>query len=324
MPRARISTLSAVLGFCVLSAAPSSPGSPAEGDIVTVVASKVDASYVRSRLPNGSFKPEYYSFADGGHWSGTVRDASLDDLAFMDIARTIVPPLQSQNYLPTKDASAANLLIMVYWGRTRTPEHANDSVAAANLQGAAANRADAKSLSEHQFYNNSNGLAPIGTIPCVKYTAAPSTDLTQADNAMAGALATSAAENRSRDQADALNASLLGYDSWWDATAGFKGTPLEHRREDMLNELEHDRYFVVLMAYDFQMMWKQKKHKLLWETRFSVQQRGVEFDKRLSAMAMDASRYFGQDSHGLVHRDLPLGHVDIGDLKSLGPVAAAK
>jgi hypothetical protein len=75
------------------------------------------------------------------------------------------------------------------------------------------------------------------------------------------------------------------------------------------------------MAYDFQSMWKQKKHTLLWETRFSVQQRGVEFDKQLAAMAKNASQYFGQDTRGLVHKELPVGRVDIGDVKTLGTVA---
>ncbi len=82
------------------------------------------------------------------------------------------------------------------------------------------------------------------------------------------------------DLEDSKNASLLGYDGLWNSTANYQGTPLEYRRQDMLNELEHDRYFVILMAYDFQAVWKQK-HNLLWETRFSVRQRGAEFDKEL-------------------------------------------
>jgi hypothetical protein len=67
-------------------------------------------------------------------------------------------------------------------------------------------------------------------------------------------------------------------------------------------------------------MWKEKKHKLLWETRFSIRQRQHEFDKDLPAMAEYASKYFGQDSQGLVRESIPFGHVDIGDLKSLGTV----
>ena len=74
------------------------------------------------------------------------------------------------------------------------------------------------------------------------------------------------------------------------------------------------------MAYDFQLLWKQKKHKLLWETRFSIRQRHHDFDKDLPAMANYASRFFGQDTNGLIHDSIPLGHVDIGVVKSLGEV----
>jgi hypothetical protein len=313
--------LAVLLGLAVC-AAPGVRADPAGGDLVTVVSSKIDGNYTRSRLQDGSPATEYYAFADGGHWTGTVRDGSIDNLPFMNVARTIAGPLQEQNYLPTRDPKATKLLVVVYYGRTRTPEHANESVTTQNLQAASGDLAAAKAVTQHQFFDDSAGLAPTGTLPCVKYTATPSTDLASADNAMSGALASAAAADRTRDDIDAQNASLLGYEAWWDSLAGLKGTPLEHRRQDMIEELEHDRYFVILMAYDFQAMWKQKKHVLLWETRFSVQQRGVEFDKQLAAMAQNASQYFGRDTHGLVHKDMPLGRVDIGAVKELGTVAA--
>ena len=85
----------------------------------------------------------------------------------------------------------------------------------------------------------------------------------------------------------------------------------------MITELEEARYFVVLMAYDFQLMWKQKKPKLLWETRFSVGVRRHAFDQQLPIMALQASRYFGQESHGVVHREVPEGKVELGELKTV-------
>jgi hypothetical protein len=85
------------------------------------------------------------------------------------------------------------------------------------------------------------------------------------------------------------------------------------RRNDLVAEIEDNRYFVVLMAYDFQLMWKQKKHKLLWETRFSIREKQNQFDRALPQMAEYASRYFGQDSHGLLHTGVPDGKVELGD-----------
>ena len=123
------------------------------------------------------------------------------------------------------------------------------------------------------------------------------------------------------EKADKLNAMMLGYDSWWSATQGDRrGTSVGRDREDLRGEIEENRYFVVLMAYDFQLLWKQRKHKLLWETRFSIRQRHHDFDRDLPSIARYASRYFGQDTHGLIHDQVPLGRVDIGDMKSLGTV----
>jgi hypothetical protein len=72
------------------------------------------------------------------------------------------------------------------------------------------------------------------------------------------------------------------------------------------------------MAYDYQALWRQKKHSLLWVTRLSVRERGADFGKLLPSMVGYASQFFGQDSHGLLRRPLPEGRVEIGEPKSLG------
>ena len=115
---------------------------------------------------------------------------------------------------------------------------------------------------------------------------------------------------------DFQNAKILGYDSWWADTAKYIGTPFV-LRNDMLDELEDRRYFVVLMAYDFQLLLREKKHKLLWETRFSISEQDQLFAGVLPAMAQQASQYFGRDSGGLVRKRLP-GRVNLGELKFIG------
>jgi hypothetical protein len=71
------------------------------------------------------------------------------------------------------------------------------------------------------------------------------------------------------------------------------------------------------MAYDFQLMSRHKKAKLLWETRFSVREKTNDLSGQLAAMAASASRYFGRESGKLVHAPLPEGHVDMGPIKTL-------
>jgi len=68
---------------------------------------------------------------------------------------------------------------------------------------------------------------------------------------------------------------------------------------------------------DFHLMWKEKKAKLLWEARYSIRTRGNDFGKQLAAMTQEASKYFGQNSGGIVRKALPAGHVEIGEQKVL-------
>jgi hypothetical protein len=117
--------------------------------------------------------------------------------------------------------------------------------------------------------------------------------------------------------ADLHNAMILGYAGEIAKTHPRLGVINNVKRDDLIDDIEHNRYFVVLMAYDFQLLWKEKKHKLLWETRFSIREQGNDFGKMLPSMAKYASQYFGQDSHGLVRRAIPEGNVEIGVPKTV-------
>jgi hypothetical protein len=265
---------------------------------ITAVSGRTSPDYVRSRQADGTFAPESYAFGKGGIWGGAMKDESFEKMTFLDVAHVIAQPLAGKNYIPSKDPKAAKLLIMVYWGTTHAPEHASSSDAYTRMSALM-------------------GAEMHPPTPAAMQSTGAQIKGTPASEGEMVALAAIEAENRIRDKDDALNAAMLGYDSWWFSTANYRDTPLDIFRKEMLEELETNRYFVVLMAYDFQLMWKQKKHKLLWETRFSVRQRGHNFDEDLAAMADSASKYFGQDSQGLVRTSVPFAHVEIGEVKSL-------
>jgi hypothetical protein len=255
--------------------------------------SRVSKEYVRSRLPDGTFLTEYYAFGEGGSWDGGIKDPSIDNVKFRDVASVVAAPLASQDYVPTKDAGKTKLLIMVYWGTTEVP-------------------APPDSDPLYQTYYH------------LMAEAALITDIGAKDNLISEALHLLSIANHRRDLLDYKNAGMLGYNA-----TGLIGTEygryLSHtalgvKQRDEVSEIEENRYFVVLMAYDFQLIWKQKKHKLLWETRFSINERHNEFDKALPVMAAYASRYFGQDSGGLLRTPVRDGRVEIGETKSLGEV----
>jgi hypothetical protein len=261
-------TISNVFALFVILASFVSAQSRAEDGAVgiTAVSSTVSKDYVRTKLPDGSFQPEDYALGKGGRLDGSLRDDSIDNSRFIDIARAIVGPLAAQNYRPAKKLDTEKLLIMVYWGTTIVPDAFSMSPA---LVG-----------SGHEI--NANNMGQLYT-----------------DDIM-------------RKQIDRKNALLLGYDSELSVGGGdpvHTGMARDLHNDELRSELEDSRYFVVLLAFDFQAFRTEKQHKLLWETRFSINESKNHFDKALPVMAQYASRYFGQDSHGLLRTSVPEGKV---------------
>jgi len=291
--------------------APSASGSDA-----IAIESKASKDYVRATDASGKPLAETFAFAKGGLWRGGEA-GTKEPIDFMEVARTIAGPLASRNYISSRDPKTTKLLLVVYWGTTRVPDSATKSVAGENLQ-AASQAAMGANHPQPVRFNASDSCAPnqMAQTNSINYTVM-TPDQIDTDNAMSAAMAMSASVEHQRNLVDEQNAMMLGYDSWWAETSQFKNSPQDYRRSDMLSELEARRYFVVLMAYDFQMLWKEKKPKLLWETRFSVREDGDDFGKHLAAMAGSAAAYFGQDSGKLVHKALPEGRVDVGEIKNL-------
>lgn len=307
-------------GWCLaaLLAAPSvRAGSDASSEI-TAVSSVASAGYVRARLPDGSLRPESYAFGNGGRVSGRQAGDSIDKMSFQEIAGVVSGPLAARRYLPATEPAKVILLIMVYWGTTSGQEGASNSAEYQNLQASQAPPTPPPMTMEAE--SASMGASQIAAVNQNRMNAAVGQ---VSDNAFDSALAAANQEDSVRLKADARNAMLLGYAGELAETFGLEGTALGGRREELLREIEESRYFIVLMAYDFQLLLKEKKPKLLWVTRISIRQRGNDFQKALPAMTGFASQYFGQDTHGLLRRRLPDGRVDVGEPKSLGVVTPA-
>jgi len=289
------------------------------GEIITVSA-KVSADYEHPLRSNGSVQEEYYSFGEGGRWNGSTHDDSLDKMKFLDVARTVAAPLAKRNYLPATDPKQVKLLIMVYWGATTGAGGAADSLAYQNAS--ASNQRWASSSTARAVGPGAVGGAGRKSATVLAYARtvgnAVAAEVDAANREAETAMFAVPAENRQRDRTNWENAGLLGYDSALAATSGYELTALHGLRQELISDLEDDRYFVVLMAYDFPLLMKEKKHKLLWETRFSVRAHRHEFDRELPAMTQSASRFFGRDSHGIVREALSDGTAEIGELKTLG------
>ena len=289
---------------------------------ITAVAARASDAYVRTKGPDGAFPVEYYAFGNGGHYGGQMADDSVDKLKFMDVARMLAEPLAASNFLPARDPAKTRLLIMVYWGLTFVPE----SISASSGYNNFSSITDSTNLSaslQRIHASTQAGAAPLS----VQSSGSSALEVNLRDDqlaALSSALTELTLVNDQRDQIDFSTANLLGYD--YDAAVGtehgnyIRGTAFALKRDDLVSEIESNRYFVVLMAYDFQKLLKEKQHTLLWEARFSVRQSDHAFDRDLPMMARFASHYFGQNTYGLVRQRIPFGNVTIGDVQSLGTV----
>lgn len=313
-PRRRRVAASLLAGALALCAA--RPAS-AEGDgEMAAVSSQVSTGYSRVRLPDGTFRPETYTFGEGGRITGSASDETIDKLTFLDIAKVVAAPLERMNYLPVADRNPekTKLLIMVYWGTTTGTSDASDSLAYQNLQRGQASRPPPTPQPASGAAARGGGSGAASNQQDRLNAAAQNARQASEDGAMAAV----AAENWQRDQFDMKNAMLLGYDKALAETSDVGSTALSRLHDDLVTEIEEPRYFIVLMAYDYQALWTHRRHSLLWVTRFSVRERGADFEKLLPSMVNYASLYFGQDTHGLLRRPLPEGHVEIGVPRSLG------
>lgn len=187
------------------------------------VSSKISPDYVREKLPNGSFKPEEYSFGKGGYWSGPMPDTSIDRMSFTDIIKVLAVALAQQRYVPSRDQKDTRLLIMVYWGTTSAVEKGSESIA---YQGAEKSNEDV-AMAENRL--NADKMLPLnqGSVQQQIRTDQQLADI--ANNAFSSAMSAVQAENKARYLADLKIAELLGYDSWWESTMG-RHTPCNSQK----------------------------------------------------------------------------------------------
>jgi hypothetical protein len=257
-----------VLIFCALLLAPAAYPLD-EGYGVVAVYSAVSPAYTRTAQPDGSFKPETYAFGEGGNEGGALKDFTIDNLHFIDVAQIIAPALAKKNYLPAKDAQQTGLLIMVYWGTTSS----------------------AKDGASQSLYQNAQGMLRPALPPQPKKHSHEDT-LKSGDgaameveqNAITSAIdqmvTITGQANRLREKQDLENARALGYLPEFIRLKAYQGTVLHAQDlQDLVDEVEEARYYVVLLAYDFQLLLKNKQRKMLWETRFSIRERHNDFGK---------------------------------------------
>lgn len=289
-PARSLSQAALLLG--VLAAA--LPAMAGKNDAIAVSSTAV-TGYTRATEGDGKPRPETYIFMEGVHLAGNTRDKSEERMTFEEITRTLAVSLAKQSYYPTRDMANANLLIRVYWGTTMIYEDPERDQNIERLNSALSGMQDA---------------AAAGTAGDTLALRSAINDNIATANNVEGAIE--------------RNARLLGYKtSLLKEEKNFFASTTE---QTMRSELNEERYFVVLMAYDYQLIRTEKKPKLLWVTRLSIRSPGNNFTEALPALAIAGGDVFGQnleDMKRIKVRDLPGGEVKLHELKVLGTAEGA-
>jgi hypothetical protein len=290
------------LGLIIIAAAAVAPALRAEhADPVAVLAS-ADPAYVRSKFPGTGAKPraESYLFAQGRFFGGGIRDGSLEHMQFLDIARILEPALAKHDYFPTGDRKAADLLLVVHWGSTDVGEQ--DQWLA---QRAAGDVFGAKAPSEAR---NAPGHGAIGAA--------------DSNEGISLSLDEMQSEQNLTARSAVSNQQLLGFSgaiAKEESRSAAIASGFSQEDHDLRDDLLEERYFVILMAFDYHAIVKGAKPKLLWSIHFNVRSPGHNFATALPMMSNVAADYFGRNMDGLVidAGKVPVGRVDIGEAKTI-------
>jgi len=114
------------------------------------------------------------------------------------------------------------------------------------------------------------------------------------------------------------NAALIGFDRA--LRRKDLGTQDQFELQEML---QNERYFMILSAFDWQLLRKTGEKKLLWSTRFSMDAVKQGFDEAHFALSRGAANYFGTNLDGKlgkVNTYVGPGDVEAGELKVIETV----
>jgi hypothetical protein len=281
----------------------------AKDSIVTSVFSSTMNGYKRVLDADGEPKPEFYAIANGRYLPGALKDRSIDDVKFPSIAGLVAEHLAKQKYFLAHDSKSAQLLLMITWGTT-VPHH--DGVYRAGMD---------------DFFNSMNlatatTAAAADTPPSIEGIQSPESAIAAAANSeFEGQMLRMAMFEDMRMRSNEHNARLLGYMdeiNYRNNPSRFAGAGSAF--QDLITDIENERYFVIISAFDFKAAAKDNTVKPLWVTRVSIQKDGNRFDKALAAMVSRASDYFGSESKRLV-RQYREGEVTFGELKLISYVS---
>ena len=242
--------------------------------------------FTTERARNPEKKILRYRFLKGNYHPGTISDPSMQELKFEDIVRDVALNLGKNNFIPDPDPENTDLIIVVHWGRTRPAE---DSL---------------QELHGYTSLEDMGGLTPDRSI-LFDNPSNISSELEFNYNASLSIAESNAGNAYYKSQ-------LLGMEEAFSS----KGSRYEEER--MKRMIDEERYFIILMAYDYKKL-KEGETVMLWRTRYSMRALGQSFTDAIGQMNDVAGDYFGQNMKGLITKrfneeaDVKIGEVEVID-----------
>ena len=245
-----------------------------------IVDSVASPAYEVLQAARGPDDIETYQLMKGQYFGGQIKDKSLERVGFQEVVDTLAKNLAKQNYFPHKDPKKGDLLLIVHYGVTSVDEDWEDLMGITSQE-----EQDAVYGNATSSENSETGATDLGYQPY--YGSMPSS-------------------NYGRES----NAKLLGFDRQLR-----KNNITHHDELDLRTALEEERYFIIVMAYDYQTMLQTGKFHLQWSTRFSVRSPGTNFEEAHFALSRAAAPYFGTNQENLttVHTPWRETRIDIGE-----------
>ena len=219
-----------------------------------LVDSYADKGYLDAKETDDGLRPETYHFVEGKFVGGYIRDKSLREVPFMEIAENLAVELRKRNYYPARTKEEGDLLIVVNRGVTQIQADFEELFPTDDEEESLDSGEDEESTDE-----------------------TPGTYLDETGFTY-----------REQD-----NAKLIGFDR------ALMRRDLGIQESIELQEmLKEERYFLILSAFDLNLLRETGEKRMVWSTRFSMDAVKVGFDDAHFALSRAASGYFGTNLDG--------------------------
>ena len=286
--------------------------SPVVADEHVAIVGFAKEEYTQRKYENGKPRLETYVFMQGRFFEGRAVNHSIDRMTFRHLVEALAPELARQQYLPTTDLKAADLLLVVHWGTTiplgtlaplqgiaNAPTH--DEIVRSQ---AATDTADPT-----QQTADIDGMSRWNVSESEPYREVGFQQLDQA------------AEAGENDMKAANNAQLLGYTR---DLGRLQKLAYESTTEaTLLSDLASERYFIIIKAYDLKDPQPSGRgRRPVWTLHVNMRSPGQNFATALAKMGNVAVDYFGRTTGAVVTAQPHerAGKVTLGEMKIIGAV----